>query len=111
MTDQKLRLMTAASISTPARKVSRIAPKPASQLIQSLSCRWIRLPATAPITISVNATEIVSQTDSSEAASARAIHKAATNQTFSTAISCHASLDTNDLRTRGGRAGHAINRL
>src|ERR1700680_150990 len=87
MTDQKLRRITAASISTPARKVKRIAPKPASQLIQSLSWRWIMLPAMAPTTISVNATEIVNHTDNSEAASARPIHKAAINQTFSTATS------------------------
>src|SRR5260370_42702213 len=67
------------------------------------------LPAIAPTTISVNATEIVSQNDNSEAASASPIHNAATNQTFSTAISCHASIDTNDLRTRKA-AGGVINR-
>src|SRR6516162_3023831 len=83
--DQKLRLMTARSISTPARNVSRIAPNPASQLIQSLSCRWMRLPATAPITISVNATETVSQTDSTDATNASPIHSAAISQTCSTA--------------------------
>src|SRR5215472_10105736 len=82
--DQKLRLMTARSISTPARNVSRIAPNPASQLIQSLSCRWMRLPATAPTTISVNATETVSQTDSTDAANASPIHSAASSQTCST---------------------------
>src|SRR6516225_555452 len=82
--DQKLRLMTARSISTPARNVSRIAPNPASQLIQSLSCRWMRLPATAPTTISVNATETVSQTDSTDATNASPIHSAAISQTCST---------------------------
>jgi hypothetical protein len=60
-----------------------------------------------PHWISVNATEIVSQTDNSEAASASAIHNAAINQTFSTALSCHAALDTNEFRTR---TGHVINR-
>src|SRR5215831_4109090 len=82
--DQKLRLMTARSISTPARNVSRIAPNPASQLIQSLSCRWMRLPATAPTTISVNATETVSQTDSTDATNASPIHSAVISQTCST---------------------------
>src|SRR6266567_5657131 len=85
--DQKLRRMTAASISTPARKVKRIAPNPASQLIQSLSCRWRRLPAMAPTMISVNATETVSQTDNTDAASANPIHNAAISQTFATGTS------------------------
>src|SRR5215475_11163727 len=79
--DQKLRLMTARSISTPARNVSRIAPNPATQLIQSLSCRWMRLPATAPTTISVNATETVSQTDRTDATNASPIHSAVISQT------------------------------
>jgi len=42
------------------------------------------LPAIAPTTISVSATEIVSHTDSSEAANANPTHKAAISQTFST---------------------------
>src|SRR5437868_9218441 len=71
----------------PARKVSRIAPNPASQLTQSVSCKCSRLPAMAPTMISVRATEIVSQTDSTEAASARPIHNAAISQTFSTRAS------------------------
>src|SRR6266700_6182101 len=41
----------------------------------------------APTTISVNATETVSQTDNTDAASARPIHNAAISQTFATAAS------------------------
>src|SRR6516165_10888267 len=100
--DQKLRLMTARSISTPARNVSRIAPNPASQLIQSLSCRWMRLPATAPTTISVNATETVSQTDSTDATNASPIHSAAISQTCSTT---HLSLPVGRDRCYGWREG------
>src|ERR1700694_5182653 len=87
--DQKLRRMTAWSISTPARKVRRIAPNPASQLIQSLSSRWRRLPAMAPTMISVSATETVNQTDNTDAASARPIHNPAISQTFATGTSLH----------------------
>src|SRR5215469_4549648 len=85
--DQKFRFTIAMSISTPARKVSRIAPKPASQLIHSDICRWIRLPAIAPTTISVSATETASRTDSTAAASARPTQRAVISHTFSTAFS------------------------
>ena len=64
MLDQKCLRTTCGSISAPARKVSRMAPKPARKLTQGASGRPMRLPATAPTTISTSATEIATQIDS-----------------------------------------------
>ena len=56
----------------------------------------------APTTISVNATETVSQTDNTDAASARPIHNAAASQTFATTTSLcqhhHAATEPDKLR-------------
>ncbi len=95
MLDQKFLRTTSGSISAPARKVSRMAPKPARKLTQGASGRPMMLPATAPTTISVSATDIPTQIDNMDAASASPIQSADANQTEAIAFSSP---------FRGGRA-------
>jgi hypothetical protein len=83
MLGQNFRRTTSGSISAPARKVRRMAPKPARKLTQGASGRPTRLPATAPTTISVRATEIATHIESTDAISAKPIHKADASQTLS----------------------------
>ena len=53
-----------------------IAPNPARKFTQSVSGRPIALPASAPTTISISATETATRIETIEAISARPIHKA-----------------------------------
>src|ERR1700724_1001261 len=99
MVDQKTLRTTCVSISAPARKVSRVAAKPASKLTQGASGRPMRLPAKAPTTISTNATDIETQIDSTEATSASPIHREDASQTEAIAFS---------LAFRGGRPATAV---
>src|SRR5882762_4524211 len=85
MLDQKCLRTTWLSISVPARKVRRIAPKPARKFTHSVRWRPIVLPATAPTMISMRATEIATRMDMIEAARARPSHTAEASQIFCTA--------------------------
>jgi transporter family protein len=87
MLDQKCLRMTRLSISLPARKVSRIAPKPARKFTHSLSWSPMVLPATAPTMISTNATDIATRIEMIEASSASPSQTAETSHTFSIARS------------------------
>jgi len=75
-------LMTWASISVPARKVSRIAPNPARKLTQGVISSPIVLPAIAPTMISMSATDIATRMEMMDAASASASHTDDASQTF-----------------------------
>src|SRR6266850_3669602 len=77
--------MTRGSISVPARKVRRMAPNPARKFTQSVSARGSRFPATAPTTISINATEIATRMDMIAATKAKPNHNADASRTFSKA--------------------------
>ena len=100
MLDQKLRRTTCGSISAPARKVSRIAPNPARKFTQGASGSPTMLPATAPTTISIRATEIATQTETIEATSARPIHSADASQTLSIVSLLHAMAPRGSPRRR-----------
>src|SRR5215469_3153116 len=82
MLDQKCLRTMRGSISVPARKVRRIAPKPARKLTQSVICRATRLPATAPTTISTRATDIPTRIEMRDASRANPSHKAEWSQTL-----------------------------
>src|SRR5579862_191382 len=83
MLDQKFRRITPGSISAPARKVSRIAPNPAWKFTHGEISSPTELPAIAPTTISISATEIPTRIEISAAASARPIHSDEASHMFS----------------------------
>ena len=87
MLGQNFLRTTTASISVPARKVSRMAPKPARKLTQGARVKPTRLPATAPTTISTSATDIATQIEMTDASSASPTHSAEASQTLSIAES------------------------
>src|SRR5882724_4681091 len=68
------------SISAPARKVRRTAPKVARKLTHSLVCRPRKLPPITPMPISISATEMPVRIETTLATKASSIHAAATNQ-------------------------------
>src|SRR6266566_3629262 len=75
------------SISAPARKVRRTAPKVARKLTHSLVCSPRKLPPITPIPISISATEMPVRIETRLATKASTIHAAATNQTLVTCAS------------------------
>jgi len=75
------------SISAPARKVRRTAPKAARKLTHSLVCSPRKLPPITPIPISISATEMPVRIETRLATKASSIHAAATNQTLITCAS------------------------
>ena len=74
--------MTFISISVPARKVSRMAPKPARKFTQGVISRPMVLPAMAPTTISMSATEMATRMEIIDAASASASQTDEASQTL-----------------------------
>src|SRR3546814_8938445 len=91
MLDRKCLRITRLSISVPARKVSRIAPKPARKLTQSVRSSPMTLPATAPTMISMRATETATRIEMIEASRARPSQTADASHTFSIRSEEHTS--------------------
>ena len=79
---QNLRFTTSGSISVPARNVNMIAPNPARKFTHCVISRPITLPAMAPTTISMSATETATRIEMMDARSASPIQTAEASQTF-----------------------------
>src|SRR5258707_5296179 len=108
--DQKCLRTTRLSISVPARKVSRMAPKPARKFTHSVRCRPMTLPATAPTTISTRAMDIATRIEMIEASKARPSQTADANQTFSIAHSFRPQRP-NRCEREGGKTKPASRRV
>ena len=99
---QNLRFTTSGSISVPARNVNMIAPNPARKFTHCVISRPITLPAMAPTTISMSATETATRIEMMDASSASPIQTAEASQTFPLRMLLHVALQVFPT-SKGGR--------